>query len=97
MSRQRKVKMAPINEERQVAAIDGTPLQQQWQILNFHEKRINKIEQYLGENDKKTNGDVITENHMELITKLIEDVKNLKNEIVELKKTSNKKALNLTQ
>ena len=97
MSRQRNVRMVPISEERQIAAVDGTPLQQQWQVLNFHETRINKIEKYLGENDRSTEGEAVAEKHMALITNLIDDIKNLKSEIAELKKTSNKKALNLRE
>ena len=90
MSRSRNVKMATINQEQNVMALDGNPLQQQWTILNFHEKRINKIEKYLGEQDKKTDGEVITEGNMALITNLIDDIKDLKKEISELKKTSSK-------
>ena len=97
MPRQRNVRMEPVSEERQVAAVDGTPLQQQWKVLNFHEKRLNKIEQYLGESDKNIHGDVITEKNMTLITNLIDDIKTLKTELADLKKSSSKKALNLTE
>ena len=27
--------------------VKGTPVQQCWQILNFHEKRLNRIDQYI--------------------------------------------------
>ncbi len=90
MSRSRNVKMSRTNEKQNVMALDGNNLQQQWTVLNFHEKRINKIEKYLGEQDKKTDGEVITEGNMALITNLIDDIKDLKKEISELKKTSSK-------
>tara|TARA_Y100000389_G_scaffold150118_1_gene149577 strand:+ start:85 stop:351 length:267 start_codon:yes stop_codon:yes gene_type:complete len=82
--------MSRTNEKQNVMALDGNNLQQQWTVLNFHEKRINKIEKYLGEQDKKTDGEVITEGNMALITNLIDDIKDLKKEISELKKTSSK-------
>ena len=86
MSRSRNVKMSTINEEHSVMALDGSPIRKQWRILNFHEKRLNKIETYLGEKDKKIDGEIMSESNMSLITNLIDDIKTLKNEITELKK-----------
>ena len=97
MSRSRNVKMQTINEEKNIMALDGNPLQQQWKILNFHEKRINKVERYLGEKDKNTDGEVMSDSNMSIVTNLIDDIKALKNEIAELKKTSSKKTLELNE
>tara|TARA_B100001540_G_C15172359_1_gene358186 strand:- start:85 stop:372 length:288 start_codon:yes stop_codon:yes gene_type:complete len=95
MSRNRNVVMSsPIDDSIKIA---GTPVQQHWKILNFHEKRINKIESYLGKLDKSTNGGVANDSTMSLLNNLIDDVRNLKTDIDKLKKGNNSISLDLEE
>ncbi len=63
--------------------IDGTPLQQQWKVLTFHEDRINRIETNLGENKSNT---LVNESTMNLVNNLISEVTSIKKELEALKK-----------
>ena len=93
MSRNRNVKMsAHVDDSIKIA---GTPVQQHWKILNFHEQRINKIESYLGEKDKLIDNSATNESTMALLNNLIDDVRSIKSDIDKLKKNSNSVSFDL--
>ena len=51
--RNSKILSSSDNDERQYQSIPGTPLQQMWHILNFHETRLTQLSQYLQEEASK--------------------------------------------
>ena len=78
-----KFRNEKINTKKPPKLIDGTPLQQQWKVLNFHEERINRIETNLGENKSNT---LVNETSMNLVNNLMDELGTIKKELETLKK-----------
>ncbi len=77
-------------------AIPGTPLQQMWTVLNFHEQRLKQMAQYLqkldGLDNASTQGGTTETEHMIQYNTLLQQVSELTDRVAELEaaKESNK-------
>tara|TARA_B100000927_G_scaffold290605_1_gene289921 strand:+ start:3776 stop:4063 length:288 start_codon:yes stop_codon:yes gene_type:complete len=78
-----KFRNEKIDTKKTPKLIDGTPLQQHWKVLNFHEQRINRIEANLGENKNNT---LVNETTMNLVNNLMDEVTTIKEELETFKK-----------
>jgi len=60
--------------------VPGTPLQQMWHILNFHEERFNQMEKYLSMQNSNTGGinKKSETQHLEEYNLLVSQVESLK-------------------
>ena len=72
-------------------AIPGTPLQQMWTVLNFHEHRLKQMAQYLqkldGLNNASTQGGTTETEHMIQYNTLLQQVSELTDRVTELEAT----------
>ena len=93
----KNTKIKNIKEEQPAKVVTGTPVQQQWTILNFHETRINKIESYLGELDDKVSQNVTNETVSQRLDKVLEELETFKKELSQLKKKDNSTSLSLEE
>lgn len=68
----------------QGGVVGGTPIQQQWQVLNYHETRLNKMDGFLVQH---SNDNVNTFKNIDNVCGALQlNVKQLEKDLAELKK-----------
>ena len=91
----------------QSSRVGGTPVQQCWQILNYHEKRLNNLDEFLKVHSKQnisgfqsisshtgvlSNKLAELETRLNTVKKLERELKELKTELLDSNKQTNKKS-----
>ena len=82
--------------------VKGTPVQQCWQVLNFHEKRLNRIDQYIfakenGTNEGSVENNVQMAEVMQKLHRLEQENAAFSQHLMQLNKKSSTMSLEVTE